>query len=171
MARARIRSGGLIMDVELEGLEATERAFRDVRTQVARGADAEAVQAAKLTIMPAAKRRAGNLKVAGASIAESLYIRRIRGGARLTTRLRGIRGRAVGLLEFGGTVHAPIRARKRKAIFIPGSAHPVSVVRTAREYRARRFMVGAKEEKLGAFERELRDRIVGFFERQGFEVG
>jgi hypothetical protein len=55
-------------------------------------------------------------------------VRKIRGGARLTSKLRGVRARAVGLLEFGGTVRQAITPHNKKALMIPGSAHPIARV-------------------------------------------
>src|SRR4051812_38120557 len=94
--RANVRTGGLTLDVEFPGFAETERGLQEARKAIARQTDEESKAAAIDTILPDAKRRAGNLKVDGASIAESLVVRRIRGGARLTSRMRGVRARAVG---------------------------------------------------------------------------
>jgi hypothetical protein len=80
-----------------------------------------------------------------------------------------MRARAAGLLEFGGTVRTPLRPKPGRstptgrppALNVNGS--PRAVVRTARHYRARRYLQDAVDERLPMFGEHVRDEIVGFF--------
>lgn len=170
MAKVRVRSaGGLALDVEIDDIEAAERGLRDVRARIARRSDELAVESAEQTILPDARRRASHLKIAGTPIAGALVVRRRRAAAVITTKLRGTKAQAAGLLEFGGTVRKPILPKRKRALAF-GGGHPVARVRTARHYRAQRYMTGAVDAKLGAFGEDLRDRIVDVFRLEGFDV-
>lgn len=170
MARARVRAGGgFVLDIEVENVESTERGFKEVRKRVARRADELNVDAAEATVLPDARRRASHLRIAGNSLAAALVVRRRRGAALITTRLRGTLANAAGLLEFGGTVKAPIEPKGGKALAF-GGQHPVARVRTARHYRAQRYMQDAVASKLDEFGEDLRDRIVAIFAGEGFDL-
>lgn len=170
MARSRIRSRGtgLSLDVDLDELRRPAVAFRDVRRQIARDFDQTQAVAAERTVLPDARQRAGRYKVEGESVGPSLIVRRARRGPYLTTVLRGQRGRAVGLLEFGGTVRKVILPKRKKALTVNGQ--PVAVVRTPRHYEARHFMQDAAHARLSDFGDEVRDLLVDVFGGQGFEI-
>jgi hypothetical protein len=163
MARSRVRSraSGLALGVEVDGLDRTSREFKEVRRRIARElADVEA-QAAERTVLPTAKRAANRYKVDGEPIGSHLVVRRRARGPELTTNFRGIRARAAGLLERGGTVKTPILPKKAKALNINGS--PRAAVRSARHYRARLFLQDSVDEQLHTFGEHVRDAIVDFF--------
>lgn len=163
MARSRVRSrtSGLELGVEVEGLDRTSREFKEVRRRVARElADVEA-RAAERTVLPEARQKANRYKVDGEPIGQRLVVRRRARGPELTTSFRGLKARAAGLLERGGTVKTPIVPKHGKAILVNGS--PVAIVRTARHYRARHFLQDAVDEQLRMFGEHVRDEIVDFF--------
>lgn len=166
-ARLRSRGAGVTLEVQVD-VAHTIRTFRDVRREIARGFDQIQAEAAEKTVLPEAKRRASGLRVEGSSTAAALVVRKRRTAPFMTTRFRGRKARAAGLQEFGGTVRTEIRPRKKKAVVVNGQ--PVAVVRTAREYRARKFMFGAVDSKMDEFGAEVRDGLVDVFFRQGFEV-
>lgn len=163
------RGGGLSIHVGVDGVEKTERAYRDVRNRVARDLTALEQQAAEREVLPAAKAFASNLSVAGKRVASTLVVRKQRSAPYITTSMRGVRGRAVGLQEYGGTVKTPIRPRAGRqgrdrrppALRIGGQFR--SVVRTERHYRAHRFMGRAVDDRLESFGQAVRDGIVSFF--------
>lgn len=171
MAKVRVRSaGGLALEVEIEDVEATEHGLRDVRRTIARRSDELAVESAVHTILPEARRRASRLRIAGDSLAAALVVRRRRAAAVITTTLRGTKARAAGLLEFGGTVRAPIEPKGRKRALAFGGQHPVARVRTARHYRAQHYMTASVQSQLDEFGGDLRDRIVEVFRLEGFDI-
>jgi hypothetical protein len=170
VARSTIRSAtGLRVNVEVEGLERTDRAFKDVRNRAARNLREIQQHAAEEEVLPRAKRKASGLKVAGQSAPGRFVITKgLRNSVVLTTSLRGVRARAVGLIEFGGTVHTPILPKKKKALAFGGRF--AAKVTTVRHYRARLYMTKARDEGLRAFGENVRDRLVGEFAAEGFEV-
>lgn len=164
MARTRVRSraaGDLALDVEVEGLEKTTREFRAIRQRIARQLRDVEARAAETTVLPDAKRNASRLKVDGDQVSGRLVIRRSAKGPYLTTSFRGIRARAAGLQEFGGTVRTPIVPKRKKALLVNGQ--PVAIVRKARHYRARHHLTDAAHEQLGQFGEHVRDEIVTYF--------
>ena len=161
VSRVRSRAGGIALSVEVEGFDKADRAFRDVRRRVARELAGVEKKAAETTVLPAAKAHAGGLRIDGQAIPGRLVITRSRSSPALTTSFRGTRAAAAGLLEFGGTVRAPIIPKHAKALTINGEFR--SIVRTARHYRARRYLQQAAQERVGAFGEQVRDEIVRFF--------
>lgn len=166
-ARVRSRGTGLTLDVEVD-TSTTLRALRDVRRQIGKDFDQVLAMAAETVVLPDARRRAGALKIEGVPVSSALVVRKRRTAPYMTSRLRGSKARAVGLLEFGGTVRAEIRPRHKKALVVNGQ--PVARVTTARHYRAHRFMYGAVDAKVGVFGDRVRRELVAFFALQGFEV-
>lgn len=166
--KVRSRAGGMNINVDVEGVERTTREFREVRRQLATDLSDLEAGVAERTVLPEAQRRASGLRVEGQPVAASLVVRKRRSAPYMTTRLRGKRGRAVGLLEYGGTVRTVIRPRTKQALTINGELR--SVVRAARHYRGREFMSGAVDERLGQFGREVREEIVDRFFRPRFEI-
>jgi hypothetical protein len=85
--------------------------------------------------------------------------------------MRGMRARAAGLLEFGGTVRTPLRPKPGRSPDTTGrppalsniNGTPRAVVRTARHYRARRYLQDAVDQRLPMFGEHVRDEIVAFF--------
>jgi hypothetical protein len=88
-------------------------------------------------------------------------VRKSAKGPYLTTSFRGIRARAAGLQEFGGTIRTPIVPKRKKALLINGS--PRAIVTKARHYRARHYLSDAAEQQLGMFGEHVRDEIVTCF--------
>jgi hypothetical protein len=166
-ARVKSRGTGVTLDIEVDSAT-TVRALRDVRRQIGKDFDQVMAMAAEEVVLPDARRRAGHLKVGEASVAAALVVRKRRTAPYMTSRLRGSKARAVGLLEFGGTVRAEIRPRHGKALVINGQ--PVARVTKARHYRAHRFMYGAVDAKVDVFGDRVRDELVAFFAHKGFEV-
>lgn len=163
-------AGGVHIELTLDDFERTDQAFRDTRTRIARRLRAIVKASAEQTVLPAARQRAAALKVAGELVSTRLVIRAGRGNsAVLTTSARGVRARAIRLLEFGGTVSTPIRPRRRRALAF-GGQHPIARVTNARHYRARLFLTHAARERQDAFARAVRDGLVGEFDQAGFEV-
>ena len=170
MATSRIRSRGtgLAVTVDANGLDRKAKAFRDVRAQIARDFDEAQATAAERTVLPDARRRAAGLRVEGQPVAAALIVRRARKAPYLTSRLRGRRARAVGLLEFGGTVRKVLAPKRAKALTINGDF--VAVVRTPRVYQAREFMGDAARARLHEFGEEVRGLLVDVFADQGFDI-
>lgn len=172
MARAKVRSSsaGVTLTVEVEDVERTEQAFKDVRNRIARSMRDLVAAAGEQTVLPQAQRGAAGLEIDDQPIGARLAIVKGRGNsAVLTTRFRGLRSRAVGLLEFGGTVRTEIRPKGKKALSF-GGGHPVAVVRTARQYRARLFMTDAASEARDEFGADVRDRLVDVYALEGFDI-
>jgi hypothetical protein len=167
-SRVRSRAGGLSLGVEVDGLDRTAREFKEVRRRVARelaDVEARAAEQDRAARRPSA-RRTGTRSTASRSAAHLVVRRRAR-GPELTTNFRGIRARAAGLIEHGGTVKTPILPKKAKALNINGS--PRAAVRTARHYRAHRFLQDSVDEQLHMFGEHVRDAIVDFFS-EPFEI-
>jgi hypothetical protein len=164
--RVRSRASGVSLSVEMDGVDRTAREFRDVRRRITRELDEVERRAAEQSVLPEAKLKAGRFSVDGESVGSHLVVRRARNGPELTTNLRGIRARAAGLLEFGGTVRTPIVPTKKKALLVNG--HPVAIVRNARHYRAHQYLTDAAHASLDEFGGNVRDRIVEFFD--AFEI-
>jgi hypothetical protein len=131
------------------------RALRDVKRRSAGTSTRSSRSRPSDTVLPDARRRAGNLKIEGDPIAAALVVRKRRTAPFMTTRFRGSQGPGGGLLEFGGTVRAEIRPRRKKALVVNGQ--PVARVTKARHYRAHKFMFGAVDAKLDVFGDRARD--------------
>lgn len=160
VAKVRARNVGLAIEVDIDakgGIEALKASRRDV----ARRLRELQQQAAQDKILPAAKRNSQSLNIGGEAVAGTLVITKASTPV-LTTRLRGIRGRALGLLEFGGTVRTQILPKRKQALSF-GGQHPVSRVRTVRHYRARKVLSRAVASQYPEFAEDLRDRIVTVF--------
>lgn len=160
-SRIRSRSSGLALNLELDGFDRTAAEFREVRRRLTKDLVEVERQAAERAVLPAAKQSASRFKVAGESIGSHLVVRKLRSGPQLTTNFRGIRARAAGLTEFGGTIRTPILPKKGRALVVNG--HPVANVRTIRHYRARHYLTDAAHAQLGEFGERVRDDIVEFF--------
>ena len=91
-------------------------------------------------------------------------------GAYLTTRARGTTRAIVVLTNWGGTVKAPIRPKRKKALSFGGN-HPVSIVTTPRHYTGSHWMERAVRLNLGsvriALARELPAAIQAHIDRGG----
>ena len=172
MAKSKVRSAssGVALTVEIDGVEKIDRAFKDVRARVTRSMRDMTAAAAQETVLPGAQRRASGLAVDDQPVRTRLTIVKGRGNsAVLTTKFRGLRARAVGLQEFGGTVRTPIVPKRSKALNV-GGPHPVAIVRNARHYRARLFMTHAADAASDEFGADLRDRLVDVFRLEGFDI-
>jgi hypothetical protein len=80
----------------------------------------------------------------------------------LTTRLRGTKARAVGLLEFGGTRPTSSNRDPRRRSW-GGGGHPTGRVTAPRTYRAQRFLQGAVDAKRPQIADEIRDQVIRAF--------
>jgi hypothetical protein len=160
-SRVRSRASGLTIGVEADGFDRTAREFKEVRRRITKDLVEVERQAAEHTVLPEAKHNASRYKVAGDSLGSHLVVRKARSGPQLTTNFRGIRARAAGLLEFGGTVRTEIRPVRKRALLVNGQ--PIAIVRTARVYRARHYLTDAAHGRLDEFGEHVRDAIVDFF--------
>lgn len=155
----------------MDGFDKLDAQFVALRKRVSSDVDELARKVGERTVAPTAKRKAGRLKVDGDAIASHIIVRKARSGAILTTDMRGMRARAVSLLERGGVVDTEIQPKHGWALGPgAGGGHPVARVTTARIYRSRKFLEGARDERLDEFGQELRDELVHLFEMVGFEV-
>jgi hypothetical protein len=172
MARGNVRAGGtgLQLGIDLKEVDQSSQIFRDARNRIARELRTEMVGAATEIVVPSARRRAGRLRGRRQRIAENIVARKGTGNTiYLTTGLRGMDARIAGLFEFGGTVHTPIRPRRRAgagghapAIMTPYG--PRAAVLGPRHYHGEHFLERARDEKLDAYAQDVRDRLVTRFE-------
>jgi hypothetical protein len=105
------------------------RSFREARRDLERHVKTGLVEAAEEVAVPAARVGVGNWAVAGRPVSATLTAKATLKGAYVTTNARGQFGRAVGLLEFGGTVKTPIRPKRGQALVIAGKFIRESVTR------------------------------------------
>lgn len=159
-ARSSLRVGGtgLRVQVEMDGVEKTADHFKRVRRDIGKDLRSAVVEAGEEVALPHAKMGAGNLKVAGRGVAGTLVVRKGTGNtAYLTSSMRGKFARAVGLQEFGGTVHTHLLPRRVRLGLSSGpealtvNGHPVANVTTPRHYRGRQFMgraVGGRQDQI-----------------------
>lgn len=148
---------GVEVDAERASLE-FKQARRDInqRTRLALKAAGEKVA------LPSARERGARFKVAGRPVAASLVVRSTTRSAYLTTSMRGKLGRAVGLLEFGGTVKTVIRPRRAKAILTPYG--PRAYVKGPRHYHGHHFMTDAVADNVSRIEDVILDEILKAFD-------
>lgn len=114
---------------------------RAVKAGLIRGAERGAVP----SVRRFAPRRTGRL-------ADSIVAKATTRNVYLTTNLRGTERARVGLLNYGGTVRAPIRPRRRRALKLADGVFR-AVVTAPRVYRGRQFMdrgVQAVSERIAA---------------------
>jgi hypothetical protein len=157
MATGNVKVGGtgLAIKFNLADLERTSETFKQARRDIGRDLRTQVVETADNVVLPTAKTRATNLKVKGRGVAASLVVRKGPGNAAyLTTSMRGINGRVIGLQEFGGTVRTRILPKK------PGGAirtpwGPRASISGPRHYKGRHFLTGAVKTKYPEFERRL----------------
>lgn len=167
----RTTGAGAIRVVARVDAERASEDFKIARRDLDRRLKDGLQQAGEKVVLPDAKRRARNLAVTSPSgvkttTAGSLIVKPRARDAVLTTNMRGKLARAVGLQEFGGTVHTPIRPKKKKALVVNGQ--PVSVVDTPRVYKARHFLTGAVEAKRDQIGQAILDESMKAFD--GFET-
>jgi hypothetical protein len=115
--------------------------FKEARRDINRRTKDGLTRAGERVALPAARRNAGGLRVAGRSVAASLTVRSTSRTAYLSSSMRGKLNRAVGLLEHGGTVRTPLLPRTAKAILTPWG--PRAAVRGPRTYSGKHFMSDA----------------------------
>ena len=147
----RQRSGGEVISVQIHvDAEKVSDEFKQAQREM-RGRLKEGLQrAGEKVALPEARRRAGGLKVGGTSIATTLVVRPRSRDAVLTTTMRGKKARAVGLLEFGGTVSSRIEPKRKRALTVGDGI--VAHVESPRTYKPKLFMTSAVEAK----QREIR---------------
>jgi HK97 gp10 family phage protein len=154
--------GGVRVNVKIDAEKASDD-FKAARKQVDRRLREGLKTAGEKVALPEAKRRA---PVKTGRLRASLVVKSRARDAVLTTSLVGKRARYVGLLEWGGTVRAPIEPSKKKALLVNGQ--PVARVAGPRHYKARHFLLGAVEAKQPQIEQALLDETMKAFD--GFEV-
>jgi hypothetical protein len=143
--------GGVRVQVKIDADKASDD-FKAARKQVDRRLREGLKTAGEKVALPEAKRRAPVKSRARDAV--------------LTTSLAGKRARYVGLLEWGGTVRAPIEPSKKKALVVNGQ--PVARVAGPRHYKARHFLSGAVEAKQPQIEQALLDETMKAFD--GWDV-
>lgn len=157
--------GGVRLDVRIDAQPATDE-FRRARRELNQTLREGLRRAGERVVLPAAKRRAGGLKIAGTPIASTLVVKARSSEAVLTTNMRGKLARAVGLMEFGGTVKTIIEPRKAQALTVGDGV--VANVTTPRVYHGRRFMLGAVDAAADQIDDILLEETLKAFD--GFEV-
>lgn len=149
------------VNVKVDAAKATEE-FKQARRDINSRLKAAMERAGKRVVLPEAKRRVGGLRVEGVSVASSLVIRARSTTAFLTTSLRGRKARAVGLMEYGGTVHSPVLPKKKKAVVVNGQ--PIAAMTTPRHYRPRLFLTTAVHSNLPKTERVILEEVMHAFD-------
>lgn len=109
------------------------REFKEARREINQRLKDALLEAGEQIALPRAKRSAAGLRVEGIPIASTLVVRARRSSAYITSTLRGKKARAVGYLEYGGTIRTVIRPKKAKALMTPFG--PRAVVRAPRHHR------------------------------------
>lgn len=118
--------------------------------------------------LPSARRRVG-YKVEGVPVATTLVVKSTSRSAYLTTSLRGKKGRAVGLLEFGGTVRTAIEPKNAKALTIGTGGVIRANVTRPRVYRGLGSIQEAVHSQRARIDDTIRDEILEVFTPE-FEV-
>lgn len=149
------------VDVKVDAHKATEE-FKQARREMNARLKLALEKAGKRVVLPAAKRGAGHLRVEGVNVASALVIRARSTSAVLTTSLRGKKARAVGLMEYGGTVRAPVLPKKKKAVVVNGQ--PIAAMTTPRHYTGKHFMTTAVQSNLPQTERVILEEIMQAFD-------
>lgn len=140
--------------------------FKAARRDLNQRTKSGLIRAGERVALPEAKRRAAGLRVQGRSVAGSLVVRSTSRTAYLASNLRGKPNRAVGLLEFGGTVKTPIFAKRGSAIRTPWG--PRASVKGPRHYKGRKFLTGAVQSRERQITEAIKDEVMKSFD--GFEV-
>lgn len=144
--------------------------FKQARKDVRERTKMALLAAGEDVALPAAKRGASHLKVEGVPVNSTLVVRARPTSAYLTTTLRGRRGRAVGLLEFGGTVGTkvePKRSRRGKgghapAVFTPFG--PRANVTRPRHYKGQFFLTHSVERNEGRIDERILKELMHLFD-------
>jgi hypothetical protein len=163
----RSRASGVALSVELDGFDRTAREFRAVRQRVKRElveVERQAAEQPRCSRTPSARPPAQDR---GESLGAHLVVRKRASGPYLTTNLRGMRARAAGLIEFGGTVRTPIVPQAQEGA--ADQRQPPRDRPQRRHYRAHHYLQDAASERLGEFGEHVRDAIVDFF-NDPFEI-
>jgi hypothetical protein len=128
------------------------------------------LEAGETEALPAARIAASRYKISGVPIDSTLVIRATSRGAYLTTRLRGMFARAVGLLEYGGTVSTPLVPKGGGSGHFPiGGGEFRSTITGPRTYQPRLFLSGAVQSRRRRIELAVRDRLLDAFTPE-FEI-
>lgn len=146
---------------KVDATKATQE-FKQARREINTRLKSAMEKAGKRVVLPEAKRRAGGLRVEGVSVSSALVIRARSTTAFLTTSLRGKKARAVGLMEYGGTVHTPVLPKKKKAVLVNGQ--PIAAMTTPRHYTGRHFMTTAVQVSLPKTERVILEEVMHAFD-------
>lgn len=166
MARTSIAAGGgVALKVNMTGVERLSEEFKTARRSIVANSHRIVGEVGAETIVP------GAVALAPSFIKSTLVVKPgVRNSAYLTSILRGKRGRAVGLLEFGGTVRTTILPKHKgsgkhgAALGFRGGQVAVAAVYTPRKYRGKHFMTRAVESGAGVFTEMLADRLAAYLD-------
>jgi hypothetical protein len=144
--------------------------FKEARREINRRMRDALKEAGEEVALPAARVGASRFSVGGTPVAGTLVVRSTSRGAYITTRLRGRLARAVGLLEYGGTVRTPLTPKDGgRGHFPVGGGEFRATVTGPRTYEPRLFMTGAVKTREGRIATSVRDRLLDAF-RPEFDV-
>lgn len=156
------------MPVQVRAAIHSEKAslqFKEARKELNKRMRDALVAAGETYALPAARAASAKYKVDGVPVAGTLVIRGTSRGAYLTTRLRGMFARAVGLLEHGGTVNTKIEPKDGGAGHFPvGGGEFRSTITGPRTYQPRLFLSGAVQSRRGRIEEAIVDEMLEAFE-------
>lgn len=145
------------VDAVIDADRATD-AFKTARRDIGRRARSGTKRAGEQTILPRGQRSMS----AKTPIAPSqLIVKTTTTDGYLTVQGRK-QDRVVGLLNFGGTIQAPIKPKKKKALSFGGVV--VAQVSKARRYDGAHFLEKARDEGLDEFGMALLPQIMLAFE-------
>jgi len=148
------------LDVKVNAAPATDE-FKAARRDANRRLAAGLKVAGERVALPAARRNAPRRS---GELASSLVVKASSNHATLTTNLRGKKGRRVGLLNYGGTVKAPILPRKKKALYFGG--HFYASVTAPRVIKGTHFLNRAIDDNRAMIDQAIEAEVMKSF--QGF---
>jgi hypothetical protein len=134
-----------------------EHDFKAAQREIKRKAAEGIKEAGQREMLPPVKRRAP------AVIAHSLTTKATSTRGYVTTLGSRKADRITGLLNFGGTVKAPIKPKKKQALMIGKTGEFRAVVTKPRHYRGKHFIERGLEEGFSGFEQRVLVSIMGAF--------
>lgn len=145
------------VEAHVEDARATE-GFKQARREINGRLKDGLRRAGEKVALPTARRLAPSKS---GELASSLVVKTTTRSASLTTSLRGKKGRRVGLLEFGGTVKAPIEHRKAQALYFGGRF--AAKVTTPRTFRGQHFLTRAVHDQIPEIEAAIGEEVLRAF--------
>lgn len=145
------------IDAKIDADQAID-AFKAARRDISRRARSGTKRAGEQTILPRGRRGVGG----HTPVSPSQLIVKTTSTTGFLTVAGKKQGRIVGLLNYGGTVSAPIVPKKKKAVSFGGVV--VSQVTAPRHYRGLHFLEKARDEGLEEFGQALLPNILAAFE-------